>query len=86
MDARNSEMFFEHFYLCRYAINVLKPRFSGEKILPADKLCDEFFSMVSRKIVHSKEAFLLVDLLRDAQSMCDDFQLTRTSQLRNDKT
>ena len=56
----------------RYAINELKDPVSSQQ--PSgdedDDLLEEFFTKIRRKIIHGKEAYLLTDLLRDANSLC----------------
>ena len=38
--------------------------------------------MIREKIIHGKKAYFLIDLLRDTNQLCGDYQLSRTSQLR----
>ena len=38
--------------------------------------------MIRANIIHGKEAYFLLDLLRDANLLCSHNQLSRTSQLR----
>ena len=74
------------FIFCfRYAINELKSPTQCENSEPllcrSEPLCD-FFAMVKEKIIHGKEAFLLVDLLRDAKMLCKNSSVNKTCHLK----
>ena len=45
-------------------------------------LSEDFVSMIRRKVIHGKEAYLLVDLFKDAKIICKNLTLSKTSQLK----
>ena len=65
-------IFFPH----RYAINTSKDSSPANANEEADRVLEAFYSMIQKNIIHLREAYLLVDLLTDLNSLSKEYGLS----------